>query len=261
MGRANLLTEGERENARSSVTAPNTDEAIKRSNDGRQYFYFSRTSSDDGRVVVYTALPFDNDILSAAVPSYSIFFVMFAVAIAMTVLTFFTTRYFGRNISILRSVAERAANDPEFIPPMNYPHDELGDITRQIIHMYNERLPGSSATEGEYAVAMHAIEEKARSKRQLTNNINHELRTPIGVIKGIPLTRCSKNPDMDDDSRTRFLCKAREHVERLVNLIADVSEITRLEEGGEKITTEELNFHDIAYTIASDVEESARWVI
>ena len=55
-------------------------------------------------MVVYTALPFDNDILSAAVPSYSIFFVMFAVAIAMTVLTFFTTRYFGRNISILRSV-------------------------------------------------------------------------------------------------------------------------------------------------------------
>lgn len=249
------LTEGERENARSSVTAPNTDEAIKRSNDGRQYFYFSRTSSDDGRVVVYTALPFDNDILSAAVPSYSIFFVMFAVAIAMTVLTFFTTRYFGRNISILRSVAERAANDPEFIPPMNYPHDELGDITRQIIHMYNERLQALQRQKREHAVAMHAIEEKARSKRQLTNNINHELRTPIGVIKGY-LDTVLENPDMDDDSRTRFLCKAREHVERLVNLIADVSAITRLEEGGEKITTEELNFHDIAYTIASDVEES-----
>ena len=182
-------------------------------------------------------------------------FVMFAVAIAMTVLTFFTTRYFGRNISILRSVAERAANDPEFIPPMNYPHDELGDITRQIIHMYNERLQALQRQKREHAVAMHAIEEKARSKRQLTNNINHELRTPIGVIKGY-LDTVLENPDMDDDSRTRFLCKAREHVERLVNLIADVSAITRLEEGGEKITTEELNFHDIAYTIASDVEES-----
>ncbi|MDE6469146.1 MAG: HAMP domain-containing histidine kinase, partial [Muribaculaceae bacterium] len=50
--------------------------------------------------------------------------------------------------------------------------------------------------------------------------------------------------------------KAQEHVDRLVNLIADVSAITRLEEGGELIATEELDYHDIAYTISSDLEES-----
>ena len=61
---------------------------------------------------------------------------------------------------------------------------------------------------------------------------------------------------MDDASRNHFLRKAQEHVERLVNLIADVSAITRLEEGGDLISTEELNYHDLAYTISSDLEES-----
>ncbi len=61
---------------------------------------------------------------------------------------------------------------------------------------------------------------------------------------------------MDDCSRTHFLRKASEHVDRLVNLIADVSAITRLEEGGELISTEELDFHDIAYTIANDLKET-----
>ncbi len=61
---------------------------------------------------------------------------------------------------------------------------------------------------------------------------------------------------MDEASRTHFLRKAQEHVDRLVNLIADVSAITRLEEGGELISTEELDYHDVAYTISSDLEES-----
>ena len=102
---------------------------------------------------------------------------------------------------------------------------------------------------------MHAIEEKARNKRQLTNNINHELRTPIGVIKGY-IDTIIDNPTMDDASRMHFITKAKEHVERLVNLIADVSAITRLDEGSDLISTEDLNFHDLVFTVGSDLEES-----
>ena len=99
------------------------------------------------------------------------------------------------------------------------------------------------------------MEEKARMKRQLTNNINHELKTPIGVIKGY-LDTIIENPDMDPASRTHFQLKAREHVNRLVNLITDVSAITRLEEGTGMISTEELDYHDVVYNISNDVEES-----
>lgn len=233
---------------------PGIDDEEDSGEDGK-VFYYNRKVSADSVLEVLTVLPLDQDISQASIPSSSFWWIMMVVAAAVTVLAWFSTRYFGRNIRNLRTVAERAATDPSFIPAMNYPHDELGDITRQIIHIYNERSQAMQKQRREHAVAMHAIEEKARSKRQLTNNINHELRTPIGVIKGY-LDTILDNPDMDEDSRNHFLRKAQEHVNRLVNLIADVSAITRLEEGGELISTEELDFHDIAYTIASDFEES-----
>lgn len=223
--------------------------------DDDKIFFYKASQSKDGRLAVYTVLPFDNDVMTALAPSLKFLWIFGIIAVAMTVLSFFSTRYFGRNIRILRNVAESAASDNNFIPKQDYPHDELGDISRQIIHMYNERLEAMQRERQEHIVAMHAIEEKARSKRELTNNINHELRTPIGVIKGY-IDTILENPDMDESSRTHFLKKAQEHVNRLVNLIADVSAITRLEEGGELISTEELDYHDIVYTIANDIRES-----
>lgn len=231
------------------------DKKRGRDADGNDYFYAEPKRSPDGRVVVCTILPRDSAVKVATAPSARILYIVVAVGLVVTILSYFSTRYFGRNIIILRTIAERAATDPNFIPAMDYPNDELGDISRQIIHMYNERSQAMQRQKREHSVALHAIEEKARSKRQLTNNINHELRTPIGVIKGY-LDTILDNPDMDEDSQRHFLQKAREHVNRLVNLIADVSVITRLEEGGEMISTEELDFHDVVYTIASDIEES-----
>lgn len=200
-------------------------------------------------------LPYDADIISASLPNTSIWVTVFAIAIILTVVAYYSTRYFGRNIKILRTIADRAATDPNFIPSMDYPHDELGDISRQITFMYNEKSKAVLKLKREHNIALHAMEEKARLKRQLTNNINHELKTPIGVIKGY-LDTIIANPDMDDASRTHFITKALEHANRLASLITDVSAITRLEEGGAMINTEELDYHDVVYSVMSDLEES-----
>lgn len=221
----------------------------------QKYFYYKSDSSSDNRFQIITVLPFDNDLALAVIPSMTFFWLLICFAVFITLLAYFSTRYFGRNIAILRYVAERAATDPAFTPDVEYPHDELGDISRQIIQIFNEKSQALERERKEHEVALHAIEEKARSRRELTNNINHELRTPIGVIKGY-IDTIIQNPDMDDSSRMHFLTKAQEHVDRLVNLIADVSAITRLEEGGGLISTEDIDFHDLAYTIASDVKES-----
>jgi len=219
------------------------------------YFYFQTSGSGDGRMKVLTLLPFDSDVVAAFTPDRNIIYIMVFIGLTMTILAYFSTRYFGRNISMLKRFAERASCGQDFEPATNYPHDELGDISREIVNIYNQRTNAINRMKKEHAVALHAIEEKARNKRLLTNNINHELRTPIGVIKGY-LDTIVENPDMDDDSRNRFITKALEHVNRLVNLIADVSAITRLEEGGDMINTEPVNFHDLVYTLANDFEAS-----
>ena len=232
-----------------------TSPMIEIDSDNSRNFYYKANTSSDGRATVITVLPMDGDVSEAIRPAIGVFVGLFLVALTITIIAFFFTRHFGKNIKLLRSFAEKAASDPNFLPATDFPHDELGDINRQIVHMYNERSKAVQKQKREHAVAMHAIEEKSRAKRQLSNNINHELRTPIGVIKGY-LDTIIENPDMDGNTRTHFIKKAQEHANRLVTLIADVSVITRLEEGGELISTEELDFHDVAFTISNDIEES-----
>ena len=223
------------------------DDELKKNN-----FFYRTDVSPSGRLRASTVLPFDADIIEASVPSSSIWIIVFSIAIVLTILAYYSTRYFGRNISILRTFAESAATDPNFMPTMDYPHDELGDISRQIIHMYNERSKAVLKLKREHNVTMHALEEKSRLKRQLTNHINHELKTPIGVIKGY-LDTIIANPDMDQASRDHFIRKALEHANRLTNLMNDISAITRLEEGGALINTEELDYHEIVYTVMNDL--------
>lgn len=249
------LSNDELAKERGITRTPEINRTPEDTNNDDAFFYYSANHNADGSVIVITVLPFDNDILTAALPSSNILWIMLAIASIMTILAYVSTGYFGKNIRILRSIAKRAVTDPNFEPDVNIPRDELGDITKQIVHLYNERTDAMRKLQLEHAVAIHAIEEKARTKRQLTNNINHELRTPIGVIKGY-IDTILKTPDMDEASKMHFMTKTQEHVNRLVNLIADVSALSRLEDGSELITTEELDFYDVSYTIASDLEDS-----
>ena len=102
---------------------------------------------------------------------------------------------------------------------------------------------------------MHAIEERRRVQHQLTNNINHELKTPVGVIRGYLETVLSSD-DMDQETQRYFLTRALSNVERLCSLLNDVSTMTRLEEGSRKIIISELNFHDLVYAIKDDLQQS-----
>jgi len=220
-----------------------------------QTYYYMGMSASNGKTVV-AALPIDDNLVRyLSGNTKDVWLLIFIIALVMTGVCFLSTRYLGRNIRILRDFANRSANDPWFMPGTDYPHDELGDIARQIVQMYNERALARKRTEQEHNMALRSIEEKMRQKRQLTNNINHELKTPIGIIKGY-LDTIVSTPDMDEATRSHFIEKALEHTNRLVNLIADLSAITRMDENPNMMSTEILDFHEVVFVFASDVDES-----
>lgn len=235
------------------VSASDDDDYNDEDEEDTRNFYAASVSKD-GRLLVYTMVPLATPSREMLMKTNAFLLALLVVAISLTLFAYLSSRYFGRNIKNLNEFAKRTAEGKP-AGDYNFSHDELGDISRRIVELYEQSLESAKRTAEEHEIAMHAIEERARNKRQLTNNINHELRTPIGVIKGY-LDTIIDNPDMDADSRTHFLRKAQDHVNRLVQLIADVSAITRLEEGGELINTEELNFHDLVYTVAGDLQES-----
>lgn len=218
-------------------------------------FYYRVRHNADGSMAVYTMLPFSEEVLQASRVSTSIYIALVTVALLATILAYAMAHSMGRNIRMLRDFAVRAASDPTFVPSTDFSHDEFGDISRQIIRFYNERNRGLIKLKREHKVAMHALEEKQRIKRDLTNNINHELKTPIGVIKGY-LDTINAHPEMDEQQRNRFLKKVNDHVDRLTQLLNDLSTITRLEDGQQMIAVEPVDFHEVVFNTVNDLEEA-----
>lgn len=99
-------------------------------------------------------------------------------------------------------------------------------------------------------------EEKDRIKHQLTNNINHELKTPVASIKGC-LDTLNAYPDMDARKRQEFVRRGLAAVERLSNLLADVSLITCLDEGCVSITREEVDVREVVAEVCDQQRPQA----
>jgi signal transduction histidine kinase len=218
-------------------------------------FYYSAVKSSDGKLYIHTAMPYTISLTDALTVDPFIWVVVTIMAILATAIAYISTHYIARNVTLLKQFADKAANDDDLIAPDEFPHDELGDISRQIVRIYLDKVAAMRQSEHEHSVALHAIEEKARIKRQLTNNINHELKTPVGIVRGY-IDTILEDPTIDDATRHNFLVKAQSNIQRLCNLLSEVSLITRLDEGGNQIQTTEIDYHDLVYTLASDIKES-----
>lgn len=92
---------------------------------------------------------------------------------------------------------------------------------------------------------------RERIKKQLTNNINHELKTPVASIQACLETLLS-HPDLGREKREDFLMRCMANTTRLRQLLADVALITRMDDGGAAIMKEKL---DLACLIADVVDE------
>ena len=95
-------------------------------------------------------------------------------------------------------------------------------------------------------------EEQARLKRQLTQNIAHELKTPVSSIQGYLETLVS-NPDIDPDRQEAFLERCYAQSNRLSRLLRDISILTRMDEAAEMFDKETVNLCDIVNSIYSEL--------
>lgn len=223
---------------------------------GPAMFFYKGTRSNEGDLYVFTAIPNSIALTKLLKASDASFWIILGlILLATLVLTYFLTNSLSKNVRMLQKFA-RNSNDENFeFDESQFPHDELGDISRQIVKICRERGEALERSRREHDIAIHAVEEKSRIKRQLTNNINHELKTPVGVIKGY-LDTVLSSPEMDDKTRDYFLKRAQENVDRLCNLLGDVSTMTRLEEGSTNIPLQNIDFHDTVFAIENDFQTS-----
>ncbi len=216
----------------------------------RNYFYSAMVGD---RWIARTAVPYSLPLTDVLAADREFLWFMLGVTLLMSIAGYFATRRIGQNISRLNDFAHRAERGERIDNAPTFPHDELGEISQHIIRLYADLQRTAADRDREHELALHEEQEKIRIKKQLTNNINHELKTPVAAIQGY-LETLLANPGIDAATRRSFLEKSAAQVERLRRLLADVSTITRMDEASQLIHKEPVVLNDLIDEVAADME-------
>ena len=95
-------------------------------------------------------------------------------------------------------------------------------------------------------------EDKTRLKRQLTQNVAHELKTPVSSIQGYLETIVS-NPDIDNETKDQFIQRCYAQSRRLSSLLADISTLNKLDDAPQRYEFENVDILELLQAIQRDV--------
>jgi len=88
------------------------------------------------------------------------------------------------------------------------------------------------------------LKENETYRKEFLQNLAHELKTPIFAIQGYVNTLLDGAMD-DENVRTKFLEKANRNIERMVSLVKDLDEISRLESGEQPLYKQNFIVQDL----------------
>lgn len=115
------------------------------------------------------------------------------------------------------------------------------------------------AEEGKRGTVLLAVDvtEKLRSerlRREFTANVSHELKTPLHSIMGA--AELLQSGLVKPEDQQRFLGRIRSEAARLVELVQDVINLSRLDEG-EEFPREDTDMYALAKEVAANVADEA----
>ena len=214
------------------------------------YYFYSARKSDDG-YIVRTAVPYSVSFRGLLQADYGFLWIMGIITLVMCVLGYFATRRVGLHIIRLNRFAENVENGAQISDTEPFPHDELGEISNHIVRLYVRLQQAVADRDSEHRAALHEQLEKERIKKQLTNNINHELKTPVASIR-VSVETMLAHRNMSDEKQISFLQRCLTNTERLQRLLTDVSLLTRMDDGSASILKEQVNLTDIINDVVED---------
>ena len=205
----------------------------------KQDYFYVASYFPKSHLIVRTALPYNNDLAkSLQADQHYIWFAIIAIILLTIVLYRFTYRL-GKNVSKLTIFAYKADHNEslEVEDLAKFPNDELGEIAERIIKMYKR--------------VQTTRKEQDVLKRQLTQNIAHELKTPVASIQGY-LETILDNPHINEQTKEQFLQRCYAQSERLTSLLHDISTLNRLDDGSDMIDFEAVDITQMVNDITRE---------
>jgi len=236
---ANIGNHGGRKEVRDALRHGHGYDISRPSHTLKGEYFYSATYFKDEHIVIRSALPYDETLSrSLAADQHYLWFTLVVVIILSIVLYRFIHRL-DNNISKLRAFAQRADRSETVKTEdlVEFSDDELGEISEHIIKLY-KRLQDTK-------------EEQNQLKRQLTQNIAHELKTPVASIQGY-LETIKQNPDISPAIRSQFLDRCYAQTLRLSSLLRDISTLNRLDDGSTMVDVERVDISAVMKQVANE---------
>ncbi len=153
------------------------------------------------------------------------------LAVILLLLSFVFSRLLSRPLlQLSRTSARMAKLDFE---PMNthalHAQDEFGEVSRNLDTLRRNLDTALRELSDANMALSHEMEEKTRAeelRKELIANISHELKTPLGIVKGFAE---GLQDDVAADKRERYVQLIVAETDRMNALIMDMLELSRFE--------------------------------
>lgn len=202
-------------------------------------YFYAATYLPQQELIVRTAIPYDFELAANLQADMTYIWITIIVSLIIITVFWLYTQKLGKAIAQLRhfaNVVDKGERYDAEHEAKAFPDNELGEISHNIVNLY-KRLQQSK-------------DEKLRLKRQLTQNISHELKTPMASIHGY-LETIIENPELSEQQRQNFIERCYAQSERMISLVRDISSLNRMDE---MLHSLNLQLIDIA-TIVHDIEQ------
>jgi two-component system phosphate regulon sensor histidine kinase PhoR len=201
---------------------------------------FETKSPSTNRIAFYIAI-----VASTSVAILLIFLsvnkkAIIIASISLLLLTYFFTRYIidefiNRKIKLIYKFIyqTKASKREEFYQNKVLPQKNLEEVGEEVLQWADQRK-----------AEMEVLEKNEAFRKEFLQNLSHEFKTPAFAIQGYLETLISGAMDNPDVSK-KFLNNAYHNTERLINLISDLDEITRLESGKQQMHLQHFIIQDL----------------
>jgi signal transduction histidine kinase len=186
--------------------------------------------------IVRTAIPYAGKIKTMLKPDiYYTGMMVLIFSLFTLIFSFYHFRFRAatKNLKFLLSTYVKKKKFPENV---KFTDIELNEIKDMFIKICNK------------------LEDNEKSMSQMTNNIAHELRTPVTSIRGLLETLLDYR-DISVEKKYEYIERAYNQTMRLSEVMQDVILLSRTAEAPDTFTLEQVNIYDLIIEILEDADE------
>lgn len=161
-------------------------------------------------------------------------------------INFAIERFIHKKIKLIYKTIHRLKTQKKSASSIDYNVDVLSDVNKEVLEWARDNRQ-----------EIDQLKQQAEYRKEFIGNLAHELKTPAFSIQGYLLTLLEGG--LEDPSINRnYLQRADKNLDRLINLINEMDEITKLESGETPIEPVKFDLVELTKEVIEETEYKAQ---